>query len=49
MALVVAGQPVCSVVLDHYGWLGFDVRAASFGRIAGCILMLAGMSLIAMF
>src|SRR6185437_10329057 len=32
IALVVAGQLVCSVVLDHYGWMGFDVRAASFGR-----------------
>lgn len=49
MALVVAGQLVCSVVLDHYGWMGFDVRAATFGRIGGCVLMVAGMALVAMF
>ena len=24
-ALVVTGQLICAVVLDHFGWLGFDV------------------------
>src|SRR5688500_11491187 len=27
-ALVVVGQLLCSVVLDHFGLLGFEVRAA---------------------
>lgn len=49
MGLVVAGQLVCSVVLDHFGLLGFDPRPATLWRIAGCALMLAGMTLIAMF
>jgi transporter family-2 protein len=45
-ALVVTGQLVCSVVLDHYGLLGFDVRAIGAGRVAGCALLLGGTYLI---
>jgi bacterial/archaeal transporter family-2 protein len=48
-ALVVTGQLVCSVVLDHFGWLSFEVHAAGFGRIAGCALMTAGLILIAKY
>ena len=46
-ALVVTGQLICSVALDHFGWLSFDVHPASWGRIAGCVLMVIGLSLIA--
>jgi transporter family-2 protein len=46
---VVTGQLVCSVILDHFGWLSFDVHPASWARIAGCILMLIGLMLIAKF
>jgi transporter family-2 protein len=48
-ALVVTGQLVCSVVLDHYGWVGFTEHAAGIGRIVGCVLMMAGFFLIARF
>ena len=48
-ALVVSGQLVCSVVLDHFGLVGFTEHAAGIGRIAGCALMLAGFFLIARF
>lgn len=30
-ALVVTGQLVCSVVLDHFGWVGFTEHAAGVG------------------
>jgi bacterial/archaeal transporter family-2 protein len=46
---VVTGQLVCSVILDHFGWLSFDVHPASWARIAGCILMVIGLMLIAKF
>lgn len=46
-ALVVTGQLVCSAVLDNFGWFGFDVHPASWGRIAGCALMVVGLVLIA--
>jgi bacterial/archaeal transporter family-2 protein len=49
MALVVTGQLVCSVVLDHFGWIGFDLHPAGVWRIVGCILMVAGLALIARF
>jgi transporter family-2 protein len=48
-ALVVTGQLVCSVVVDHFGWLSFDVHPASAGRIAGCALMVLGLVLIAKY
>jgi bacterial/archaeal transporter family-2 protein len=49
MGLVGAGQLVCSVILDHFGLVGFDVHHANVWRILGCGLMLAGMALIAKF
>src|SRR2546430_12562999 len=47
MSLVVTGQLICSVVLDHFGWVGFTEHAAGMGRIVGWLLMLAGVFLIA--
>jgi transporter family-2 protein len=44
LALVVTGQLVSSVVLDHFGWVGFTEHTAGLGRIAGCVLMMAGSS-----
>jgi len=48
-ALVVTGQLICSVVLDHFGALGFTEHALSAGRVAGCMLMIAGFVLITRF
>jgi bacterial/archaeal transporter family-2 protein len=48
-ALVVTGQLICSVILDHFGWLSFDVHPAGWARIAGCALMVVGLILIAKF
>jgi transporter family-2 protein len=48
-AIVVTGQLVCSVILDHFGWLSFEVHPASWPRIVGCVLMVAGLALIAKF
>jgi transporter family-2 protein len=48
-ALVVTGQLVCSVALDHFGFLGFTEHAISVGRVVGCLLMVAGLVLISRF
>jgi len=48
-ALVVTGQIVASVILDHYGWLGFDPHPASIWRVAGCMCMVLGLFLVAKF
>lgn len=45
-ALVVTGQLICSVLLDHFGLLGFEQHAAGVGRLVGCALLLAGTALI---
>jgi len=49
VALVVAGQLIFSVLLDHFGWFGFAQHAASVARLAGCSLIIAGAFLIARF
>jgi len=48
-ALVVTGQLVGSVTLDHFGWVGFEMHPASWGRLAGCALMIVGLVLVAKF
>jgi transporter family-2 protein len=49
VALVVCGQLITSVVLDHFGWLGYPEHAVSPGRILGIALMVAGIILIKRF
>jgi transporter family-2 protein len=49
VALVVAGQLIFSVLLDHFGWLGFAQHHAGIARLAGCSLMIAGVFLISKF
>ena len=46
VALVLAGQLIASLLLDHYGWLGFPVRELSWGRVTGSALLLASVVLI---
>jgi transporter family-2 protein len=49
VALVVAGQLIFSVLLDHFGWFGFAQHPAGLARLAGCSLMIAGVFLISRF
>ena len=49
VATVVAGQAVASVVLDNFGWVGFEQRQISAGRIAGMVLVGAGVALLRIF
>ena len=46
VAFVLAGQLLASLILDHYGWLGFPIRELSLGRISGSILLLIAVILI---
>jgi bacterial/archaeal transporter family-2 protein len=45
-SLVIAGQMGVALIIDHFGWLGVTVREISWGRIAGAILLVAGVFLI---
>jgi len=49
IALVVAGQATASVVVDHFGWVGFEPRHISAGRLAGMALVGAGVALVRIF
>jgi transporter family-2 protein len=40
---------VCSLLLDHMGWLGFSRHAASPMRLVGAALMISGLWCIARF
>src|SRR5262245_23807479 len=46
IALVVTGQLLCSLPVDHFGVLGFDPRPLSVWRVAGGGLMVGGFFLI---
>lgn len=48
-ALSVAIALATSLVLDHFGWMGFERHAAGVGRLAGATLIMAGLGLIAKF
>jgi transporter family-2 protein len=49
IALVVAGQALASVVVDHFGWVGFEAKPVTIGRIAGITLLGAGVVLVRYF
>ncbi|MGE4405560.1 DMT family transporter [Pseudomonas sp.] len=46
MALVLAGQLFMALMLDHFGWAGFRPSAISLGKVAGLLLIFAGVGLI---
>jgi transporter family-2 protein len=48
-ALMVTGQMAAAMVMDHYGVLGLPVHHVNAQRIAGVILLLAGVALIRVF
>jgi bacterial/archaeal transporter family-2 protein len=49
IALVVAGQSLASLVVDHFGWVGFEENPISAGRIGGMLLIAAGVVLVRIF
>jgi transporter family-2 protein len=46
VVLLVAGQAVAALVLDHYGWVGFPVHHVTPGRIVGVALLAGGVALV---
>ena len=46
---LIAGQLICSVILDHYGWVGFKVHPINTMRIVGIFFLLCGIYLIQRF
>lgn len=42
IALVVGGQLVCSIALDHFALMGLKEQPITWGRVVGAILVVAG-------
>jgi transporter family-2 protein len=47
LSLTIAGQMIAAIFLDHYGAIGLTKYAASPTRIAGVVLVVLGVSLVA--
>ncbi|MGH8717425.1 MAG: DMT family transporter [Burkholderiales bacterium] len=45
-ALLIAGQVAMSLILDHYGWIGFPQHPLGLWRIVGGVLLVAGVVLV---
>ena len=48
-SLIIAGQMIVTLVIDHFGLLGVETRPVSWVRIAGIVLITAGVVLIRKF
>jgi len=46
LALVIGGQLIMSMLIDHFGWLGMPEKQINLWRLAGLILIVAGVMLI---
>jgi bacterial/archaeal transporter family-2 protein len=46
LALTVFGQLAASLVVDHYGWLGFSQHPLTVMRLVGATLLFGGVLLI---
>ena len=48
-SLIIAGQMIVTLIIDHFGLLGVPVKEVSLARIAGIILIAGGVVLIRRF
>lgn len=46
IGLIVTGQILCAVVIDHFGLFNVAVRSVDMTRIAGVLLMIVGVYLV---
>lgn len=46
VALILAGQAIASLLVDHYGWVGFEENPITPLRLAGVVLLAGGVALV---
>ena len=46
IGLIVTGQIICAVAIDHFGWFNAAVRTLDIRRAGGVLLMIAGIYLV---
>lgn len=44
-ALLVTGQLLMGLVLDHFGWFGFPVKPFTLAKLCGCVLLVISLIL----
>jgi bacterial/archaeal transporter family-2 protein len=49
VSLIITGQMLVSLLVDHFGWLGFEVHPVNIWRIVGAIFLIIGVALIRQF
>ena len=46
IALVLTGQITLSLLLDHFGWIGYPQQPINLGRVLGVLLVVLGVFLV---
>jgi transporter family-2 protein len=46
VGILLAGQLIASVLIDHFGWLGFPIQKMNAIRLIGVLLLVSGFFLI---
>jgi transporter family-2 protein len=46
VALILAGQAIASLLVDHFGWVGFEEHPISVVRVLGILLLAGGVALV---
>jgi transporter family-2 protein len=46
VALILAGQAIASLLVDHFGWVGFEEQPVSVLRVVGILLLAGGVALV---
>jgi bacterial/archaeal transporter family-2 protein len=46
VALILAGQALASLAVDHFGWVGFEEQPVTLLRILGMLLLAGGVALV---
>lgn len=49
IGVIIAGQMLASLAIDHFGLVGFSVHPVNLGRLCGAVLLAAGVALLLRF
>ena len=49
VAMILAGQAMASLLVDHFGWVGFEENPVTPGRLGGMALVAVGVALVRAF
>lgn len=46
LSLVILGQMLCALIVDHFGWLGLAQHEISVGRVLGMVMVVGGVAMV---